>query len=156
MRCSAALLAILAAPALASPDTVLTFVDARGAAVEVRTEPQADRALLLHFWASWCPDCAEDLVHLGDAAIACERVRVVAVNAGDDQAQVDAFLARHPLRLEVLRDPGGEVWRRLDGRGLPANVFWSARGRSSELGPKTRAQWEERLAALGCRAGAPR
>ena len=83
MRCSAALLAILAAPALASPDTVLTFVDARGAAVEVRTEPQADRALLLHFWASWCPDCAEDLVHLGDAAIACERVRVCLLYTSD-------------------------------------------------------------------------
>ena len=155
MRWSVALFALFAAPALASPETALTFVDARGAPVEIRTVPQADRALLLHFWASWCPDCAEDLVHLDEAASGCERVRVVAVNAGDSQAQVDAFLARRPLRLDVLRDPNGEVWRRLDGRGLPANVYWSQRGRSADLGPKTGAQWRARLAELGCSA-APR
>ena len=156
MRWSVALFALFAAPALASPESVLTFVDARGAPVEIRTVPQADRALLLHFWASWCPDCVEDLAHLDDAASGCEHVRIVAVNAGEGQAEVDAFLARHPLRIDVLRDPGGEVWRRLDGRGLPANVFWSARGRGADLGPKTRAQWNERLAALGCRTAAPR
>jgi len=151
MRWSLVLLALLAAPASASED-VLTFVDARGAPVAIRTEPAAERALLLHFWATWCPDCAEDLAHLDDAASACERVRVVAIDAGDSQAAVDAFLAKHPLRIDVLRDPDGGVWRRLDGRGLPANVYWSARGRGSDLGPKTRAQWNERLASLGCPA----
>ena len=148
MRWPLALLALLAAPAFASSETSFTFKGASGGTVEIRVEP--DRALLLHFWASWCPDCAEDLVHLDDAASGCERVRVVAVNAGEGQAQVDAFLARHPLRIDVLRDPSGDVWRRLDGRGVPVNVYWSARGRGADLGPKTLAQWRERLAELGC------
>ena len=148
MRWSLALIALLAAPALASPETAFTFTRASGETVEVRVEP--DRALLLHFWASWCLDCQEDLVHLDEAASGCERVRIVAVNAGEGQAQVDAFLARRPLRIDVLRDPSGDVWRRLDGRGLPVNVYWSARGRGADLGPKTLAQWRERLAGLGC------
>ena len=147
------LLALLAAPVSAS-EPALTFINARGETVEIRAEP--DRALLLHFWATWCPDCAQDLAYLDGAASSCERVRVVAVNAGDDQAQVDAFLARQPLHIEALRDPGGEIWRRLDGRGLPANVFWWSGGRGADLGPKTRAQWDERLAALGCGNAAPR
>jgi thiol-disulfide isomerase/thioredoxin len=154
MRWILGLLALIAVPVSAS-ESAFTFTDAHGETVEIRVDP--DRALLLHFWATWCPDCAEDLVHLDGAASGCERVRVVAVNAGDDPAQIGAFLARHPLRVEALRDPGGDVWRRLDGRGLPANVFWSNGGaRGAELGPKTRAQWDERLAALGCGEAAPR
>ncbi len=142
-------LAALAVPAWGS-ELALSFVDDDGKTVAIRPEPAAGQAFLLHFWATWCPECAEDLAGLGDAAAGCDRVRVVAVNAGDSEAQVEAYLARHPLRLRVLRDPGGEVWRRQGGGGLPMNVYWSARGRETELGPKTREQWRERLASLGC------
>jgi thiol-disulfide isomerase/thioredoxin len=140
----------LAAPA-SGAETAFTFLDASEKPVEVRPEPAPGRALLLHFWATWCPECVEDLANLAEASAGCDRVRAVAVNAGDSAEQVQAYLARHAMRLTVLRDPAGQTWRTLDGRGLPMNAYWSARGHETDLGPKTREQWKERLAQLGCR-----
>lgn len=68
----------------------------------------------------------------------------------EEAPEVEAFLARHALRLPVLRDPNGEVWRRLDGRRLPLNVYWSERGREMDLGAKDRERWRRRLASFGC------
>ncbi len=99
---------------------------------------------------TWCPECTEDLANLVEASAGCDRVRAVAVNAGDSAEQVQSYLSRHALRLPVLRDPSGEAWRTLDGRGLPMNAYWSARGHETDLGPKTREQWKDRFAQLGC------
>ena len=150
MRWSALLLALFAAPAWGA-DAAFTFLDGGGKPVEVRAEPGSGQALLLHFWATWCADCAEDLANLSEASAGCDRVRAVAVNAGDGADEVRSYLSRHPVQLTVLRDPGGSAWRSLDGRGLPMNAWWSARGHETELGPRTREQWKARFAQLGCR-----
>ena len=143
----ALLLAALALPAGANQ--AFQLVDRSGQPVVVRPGENG-QPLLLHFWATWCPECPDDLAQLSEAAAGCDRVRVAAVNAGEDADDVEAFLARHPVRLVVLRDPKGEAWRRLDGRGLPMNAYWSGNEHKTDLGPKTRAQWGALLASLGC------
>jgi thiol-disulfide isomerase/thioredoxin len=133
----------------ASSDDEFRFVDRDGQdGIIVRPEP--DKPLLLHFWASWCAECTEDLANLDAAAARCAGVRTVAVNAAESQDRVDAYLTEHPLRIEALRDPRGEVWRRLDGRGLPMNAYWSAAGQKTDVGPKSRKQWDAVLETLGC------
>jgi peroxiredoxin len=128
----------------------LTLTGPDGAALELRPEP--GQVLLLHFWATWCPSCREELAGLERAAAACpeERVRVLAVNVGESAEQAAAFASQHDLRLPLLRDPKGDVWRRVDGRGLPLNLFWSQTQRRSDVGPRSEAQWRAELAALGC------
>jgi len=149
----ALLLILVAAPAWSGEagEAAFTFRDAADKPVEIRPEPASGQALLLHFWATWCADCEQDLAHLAEASAGCDRVRIVAVNAGDDADRVQSYLSLHPVWLTLLRDPNGSAWRRLDGRGLPMNAYWSARGHETDLGPKTREQWKERLAQLGCR-----
>ena len=137
----------LALPAAAA-DGGLAFQD--GAGNEVVVRPRAGETLVLHFWATWCPSCIDDLAYLEEAAADCRGVRVLAVNAGEDADAVAAFVRAHAVGLTVLRDPDGDVWRRLAGRGLPTNVYWSDAGQTSDLGGKTREQWALRLAELGC------
>jgi thiol-disulfide isomerase/thioredoxin len=112
---------------------------------------EGEGGLVVHFWASWCADCAVELPTLDRAAQRCAgEVEVVAVNVGDDPAAIARFLGEHPLGLRVLRDPSGRVWRRVGGRGLPANLSLTREGRRLEVGPRDADGWRQGLSALGC------
>lgn len=136
--------------AAAAPDAPLELETLAGEPVRLALEGEA--ALAVHFWATWCPECREELRALDRAAARCagRRVRVVAVNAGDTAPAIEEFLEEHPLRLPVLRDPKGAAWRRVAGRGLPANLVVAGGERRVSLGPKSEREWEELLASLGC------
>jgi thiol-disulfide isomerase/thioredoxin len=112
-------------------------------------------ALVVHFWAVWCVECASELPALDRAAQRCpgRGVEVVTVNVGDDPEAISRFLRERPLGLPVLRDPQGDVWRRVVGRGLPANLVVTREGRRTELGPRDAQGWEGLLADLGCARG---
>jgi thiol-disulfide isomerase/thioredoxin len=143
-------LALAACALLAAAPGPIELVGRNGEAVRLVLEP-GERALVVHFWATWCADCKTELPALARAARACEGapVRVVAVNAGESAETVARFEAQQALALPVLRDPDGDAWRRF-ARGLPANVVWTASGQRSEIGPHDEAAWRRKLAALGC------
>ena len=120
---------------------------------EVRiTHATGEPDVVLHFWATWCPECAEELPSLAGAARACDpaRVRVLAVNAGEAPALVKAYVAEHAFALPVVLDPGGRAWRQAGFFGLPSNLVWTAQGVTTSSGPTSGDRWRERLADLGC------
>lgn len=146
---------LLAAPAwadgsLAPTEDRLRLVGLDGGEVEL--QPAEGQTLLLHFWATWCPTCLGDILHLQSAAATCssERVRVVLVNVGEAAEVVREFVKKHDVLFPVLRDPKGRLWRRSGGRGLPANLFWSSDGKTSDVDSKTETQWQRILASRGC------
>ena len=109
------------------------------------------RPTVLHFWATWCPSCVEELSTLDEVAASCAaRVRVLAVNVGEDVETIAAFLRNHPLRLEVLRDPRGRVYRRLAGSGLPANYTVGREEGQTIYGPLSASGWADLFAGAGC------
>ncbi len=124
----------------------------------VALAPTAGRALVVHFWATWCPSCVEELPALAHASAACASsldITVVDVDEGADE--VRRFLTEHEVALVSLRDPGGDAWRESVGaRGLPANVVWTPGGeRRTEVGPRSRERWQELFTELGCEARLP-
>jgi len=147
--CLAALLALVTLAANAG-EAPLEALDADGERVELALDARGS-ALIVHFWASWCPECAEELPELESVAQRCgDSVRVAAVNVGESVAAAESFRARHRLRLPLLRDPHGRLFRRF-ARGLPANLIWTRDERRVLTGPFRRQEWESRLAELGCR-----
>jgi peroxiredoxin len=151
VRALALLLAALAgAPAAAEP---LRFQDLDGRAVEL-TPPGDGEAIVLHWWATWCPTCGPELRAIEDAARACagSGVRVLAVDVGEPALRVRRYAAEHALGLPIALDPSGSSWRRAGGRELPANLVWTAKDRQVSFGPSDAAAWRARLAALGCGA----
>ena len=142
------MLALVAITASAG-EAPLAVEDAEGRRVELALEPGGS-ALVVHFWASWCPECAEELPWLAEAAARCGgAVRVVPVNVGETRTDAEDFLARHRLPFPLLRDPDGREFRRF-AHGLPANAIWTRSGRRVLLGPQRREDWHYRLAELGC------
>ena len=144
------MLALVALPAWGGEDVALIGPGGN----ETVLQPSEGEMLLLHFWATWCPTCAEDIDNLQRAAAACPGapLRVIAVNVGEAAADVAEFVNQHDVRLPVLRDPKGRVWREIDGRGLPVNLFWTQESRRTDVGPKTAEEWRSQLAAFGCEA----
>ena len=135
---------------LAWADDKLTLVGPDGGDVEL--QPAEGQVLVLHFWATWCPTCIDDIRHLQNAATTCsnESVRVVLVNVGEGDKVIGEFVKENDVGLRVLRDPKGRLWRQTDGRGLPANLFWSSEDKRTEVGSKTEAEWRSILASQGC------
>jgi len=115
-----------------------------------------DRALLVHFWATWCPECVDELPLLAAATPRCAArgVRIVTVSVGESREAVVDYLAAHALALEPLRDPKGRAWRAIGGVGLPTNFTWTRDERRIEAGPRDAAGWRVALAELGCRSDA--
>jgi peroxiredoxin len=113
--------------------------------------------LVLHFWATWCPECVEELPDLEQAAKACDpaRVRVIAINSGEDAERVRRYIAEHALAIPVLLDSSGKAWRKAGLWGLPSNLVWTAEGQSTSAGPTSPKLWRQRLAGLGCDGAAP-
>jgi thiol-disulfide isomerase/thioredoxin len=153
------LLALLAAAPLllaAEDERALPFETLEGEPVLLAPAPGGE-ALLVHFWATWCPECDDELPLLERAAKSCAGapLRLAVVNVADSPEEIARFRERHGLAMPVLRDPDGSVWRRF-ARGLPANLTWTREGRRAELGPRDAAAWERALADLGCGAPAAR
>jgi thiol-disulfide isomerase/thioredoxin len=118
----------------------------------VALAPREGRALVVHFWATWCPSCVEEVPDLVRAAAGCAgAVDVALVDVGEEWDEVRRFAAEHAIAAPMLRDPDGAVWRkRAGGWGLPANLLWTGDAQRSEVGSKSPAQWRETLARLGC------
>lgn len=145
------LLVPLALALLGASDGALSFTTLTGETVSLH--PGAEkRAVILHFWATWCPTCVEEMDALDAVAEPCREsaVRVVAINVGEDSDEIREFAREHRLDLAMLRDPSGKVWRELSGQGLPINVTWTAEERRVHVGPQSQEWWQQTLASLGC------
>jgi thiol-disulfide isomerase/thioredoxin len=123
----------------------------------VTLAPREGRALVVHFFATWCPSCAEELPELARAATACaDTLEIALVDVDEEPDAVRGFLAAHGLALPTLRDPGGRAWRAsVGGRGLPANLIWTEGQRRSDVGPKEPGKWRALFAELGCEGRLP-
>jgi len=67
------------------------------------------RAVLIHYWATWCEPCKQDLVTLKQvqAKFAKQGFTVLGVNLDSDRAAAVTYLQDNPLAWPHLYEPGG-------------------------------------------------
>lgn len=75
-----------------------------------------DQAVLVHFWATWCLPCRDELPGLLDASRAAG-VPLLAVTEEPWEKVAPFFGGKIPP--EVVRDPAGDAARRFRVSGLP-------------------------------------
>jgi len=88
------------------------------------------RAVLLHFWATWCPPCREELpglLELGRDLAKEGRLHVVAVSLDSDWETVRDFFGGHVPR-EIVRDHMGSATDAYDLSTLPDTYLLAADG----------------------------
>lgn len=87
--------------------------------------------VLLVFWTTWCPFCSEELQRLNKVYqnLSKEGLEVVAVNVGERQNKVAAFVKRYNLSYKVLLDTSASVSKSFSVIGVPTYVLIDKKGR---------------------------
>ena len=99
------------------------------------------KVVMVHFWATWCPPCVEEMPAL-DAlyrAMKGKDLEVLAISADEDGAgAVIAFMRKNKLSLPVLFDPGGAVAASYGTFRLPETYIVDREGvvRYKEIGAR--------------------
>ena len=133
-----------------APEISATMVDGRHFDLSAWRASHPDRALLLYFWAEWCPVCKTTAGSVSNIA-ADWPVTTIAVQSGDNAA-----LARHMQAAgydwPTVNDPQGETLRRYGLPGTPSfaiiapdgQIRFVAMGYTSEIGLRLRLWWASR------------
>jgi peroxiredoxin len=91
-----------------APEFRLTASDGR----QVGLSDFRGKMVMVHFWATWCPPCVEEMPALDKLNNALKGTDFVMLTVSVDEGGVEAvapFMLRNRLSLPVLFDPGGEV-----------------------------------------------
>jgi len=91
------------------------------------------KVVLVNFWATWCPPCVEELPSIASlwATHSRQDFEVVAVNAGENRNDVDAFLFEWQLddQFPVVLDTNLEIYRNWNVQPLPTTFLLDRTGR---------------------------
>ncbi len=89
------------------------------------------RAVVLNFWATWCPPCRAEMPSLQQLAeiYGPEQLLVLALNVGEGPRRITQYLQSSGLNLTVLLDPKSEIARAWGANALPTTYLIDPEGR---------------------------
>ena len=108
----------------------IRLTDINGQAVDLKRD-YAGKALLLTFWATWCPHCVEEIPSMNRALgqLDKERFAIVSVSYKDTEAIMNAFRKKVPMDFPVLMDRDGQVSKAWKVYAFPSSFLIDRTGR---------------------------
>ena len=89
------------------------------------------RAVVLNFWATWCPPCRAEMPSLQQLAeiYGPDQLLVLAINVGEGPRRITQYLQSSGLNLTVLLYPQSEAAKAWGANVLPTTILIDAEGR---------------------------
>jgi len=109
-----------------APDFTVTDIDG----VPFELSSTRGKWVFLHFWASWCGPCREEMpaiqkmmeIYDDDA------FKIVLINTAEDEDTIFSFLGEIGMEMSSLMDADGLVTEKYKPRGLPTTILIDPEG----------------------------
>lgn len=108
----------------------LPIYDRDGRKIDLTNEK--GKLLIVHFWATWCPPCVEEIPALSrfwDEYGKRDDLELYAISVDKDWKTIDNFAAKHPNKLPVYRDPDAKTAARFGSSQYPETYIVNKKGR---------------------------
>lgn len=117
-----------AAPVKSAPD--FTLPDTGGKPVNFMQARDGKKAVLVNFWATWCPSCREEIPALIELQkkYAAEGFEVIGVDVGESAARVTSAVQKYSMAYPVVLDADSRTAKAYGVVGLPVSVLVDAQG----------------------------
>lgn len=111
------------------PAPSLTLPARNGKAISL--QDLRGRAVLINFWATWCPPCREEMPSLERLKTRFDgkNFELLAVSVDEEGGPaIDRFLKKVPVTMTILLDPQGETAARYGTYRLPESFLIDKNG----------------------------
>lgn len=83
------------------------------------------RALLVHFFATWCEPCVAEMASLERLAVRRrgEALSILAIDVGEIDARVRSFISKNPVSFPTLLDRDRAVTKAWQVKALPSSFI---------------------------------
>lgn len=85
-----------------------------------------DKALLVHFWATWCPICKAEAPNIQTISEKYS-VLTIAYKSGDDE-EIKEYLKKYNLSFNVANDYNGSITKNFGVSIFPTTIIYDKKG----------------------------
>jgi len=126
--CSVATLGFASAPGLRSyapPKAAPTFTVTTLDGIQRTNAGYLGKVLLVHFWATWCIPCIDEMPTLQQMAqeFSNQGTAVLAIAVNDDPKAVQSFVDRTGVSFPIAIDPSGDAMTAWAAMGVPTTLI---------------------------------
>ena len=110
------------------------------------------KAVVVNFWATWCPPCREEMPAFEDMFVRNkDNLEVLGVNLQESERAISNFLLEIPVTYTLLLDPDAEVKEIYNIFTQPVTYFVDKDGiiADKKFGPLTPKEIEDKFDKLG-------